>query len=198
MPEKVMYSNQDQPIQMLERYKDLPKEITDLFEYGTVEVIIDTVVKEYALKETQKNALLMEIEMVLYMFLTRDGFENRIQESLEVPTETAVDIAYRVENELFIIVDPILSHFEQELKNLSELEVVSNTTPLHEILEPATTSPEIQKPADTLPGLRPIRTFTEDVNLSRAHGYGAFRSNETETSTEEDVHRSSQDDIIGK
>lgn len=43
--------------------------------------------------------------------------------------------------------------------------------------------------------VKPIQTFAEDVELSRAHGYGAFRSTEAKPQ-EEPIHQSSQDDII--
>jgi len=47
--------------------------------------------------------------------------------------------------------------------------------------------------------LKPLRTFAEDVELSRVHGYGTFQSGEvTEDKDDTPVHRSNQDDIIKK
>lgn len=46
--------------------------------------------------------------------------------------------------------------------------------------------------------VKPLRTFAQDVELSRAHSYGAFRGNnsQNEEDDEEPVHRSNQDDWI--
>jgi len=45
--------------------------------------------------------------------------------------------------------------------------------------------------------VKPIRTFAEDVEYSRVHGYGAFHSEDYQTNEgETPIHRSSQDDII--
>lgn len=68
----------------------------------------------------------------------------------------------------------------------------------------ATTNPpsasEIPVQNITELAVKPLRTFADDVGLSRAHGYGAFRSNENQDTgvADDTVHRSSQDDIIGK
>lgn len=45
--------------------------------------------------------------------------------------------------------------------------------------------------------VKPLRTFAEDVEISRAHGYGAFRgSNSENKSDDEPIHRSSQNDLL--
>lgn len=58
-----------------------------------------------------------------------------------------------------------------------------------------TTAPEENKPK-----LKGIRTFADDVNISRAHGYGAFHSQNGPGAEEEEevIHSSSQDDALGK
>ncbi|OGG85566.1 hypothetical protein A2392_02210 [Candidatus Kaiserbacteria bacterium RIFOXYB1_FULL_46_14] len=49
------------------------------------------------------------------------------------------------------------------------------------------------------PTVKPLRTFADDVGLSRAHGYGAFRSAEVSGEREDKVvHKSSQDDLVKK
>lgn len=55
----------------------------------------------------------------------------------------------------------------------------------------ATSAPDMLK-------VKPLRTFAEDVEISRAHGYGAFRSPSNTRDSQEPIHRSSQDDIIGQ
>lgn len=64
---------------------------------------------------------------------------------------------------------------------------------------------ELPKTADTsqptsIPNhdLKPLRTFAEDVEFSRVHGYGSFQSGEVDDTDNTPVHRSSQDDIINK
>lgn len=198
-----MYDTSSQPIEMQERYKELPVEITDLFEYDIVGVVVNKIATEFGLNEDQVAALTMEIEMVLYLFMTRDDFTERLQESLEIEGERAKGITQRVVSDLFVIVEPILDIADTERKKNES--IVLNIE--NEAIAPTTTnSPnsnvaeaQSQPPEKQIPDLKPIRTFTEDVNLSRAHGYGAFRSDNSTTTEENDVvHRSSQDDIIGK
>lgn len=70
-------------------------------------------------------------------------------------------------------------------------------------LLPGTTEPIVNQIADTpttapATTVKPLRTFAEDVEISRAHGYGAFRSPSNTGDSQEPIHRSSQDDIIGQ
>ncbi len=196
-----MYDISQKPTEMQERYKELPQQIIELFEYDTVGVAVGDIGKEYGLDEDQMAALTMEIEMVLYLFMTRDGFAGRLQESLEIEEDRAKGITQRVTSDLFVIVEPILNVADTERKkNESIVLSIENET-----IAPTTTNSPNPNMAETqsqtlekqIPDLKPIRTFTEDVNLSRAHGYGAFRSdNNTPTEESDVVHRSSQDDIL--
>src|SRR5690606_32494835 len=64
--------------------------------------------------------------------------------------------------------------------------------------KPVTTTDTLVEPKDNSE-LKPLRTFAMDVDMSRVHGYGAFKSGEAEQNDDETpVHRSSQDDIINK
>lgn len=48
-------------------------------------------------------------------------------------------------------------------------------------------------------GVKSLRTFAEDVEFSRVHGYGSFQSGEVLEDTDDTpVHRSSQDDVLNK
>lgn len=223
-----MYENINQPEEMRERYKVLPPEVTELFDYGTVDFVLDNIVHEFTLGDEQKDSLRMEIELVLYFFLPRIGFVERLQESLEIDQAKAEQIYAYIEENLFVIVDEMLTFADKEF---SEGEGVE-TAPL--ATEPTPPTPAPQKPTaptplppsgqpslitkvDTLPtnqpvaaekhiqaetphsNVKPLRTFAQDVELSRAHSYGAFRSNTPEVEDDEEpVHRSSQDDIIKK
>lgn len=219
-----MYENINQPEEMRERYKALPTEITELFEYGTVDFVLNNLAQEFALGDEQKEALRMEIELVLYFFLPRMGLVERLQDSLEIDRVKAEQIYAYVEENLFIIVDDILTFTDKELKDDTETE---EAVPVAQVALPATEKPIAPAPlppsgkpsfitkVDTPPAkpiapekppqaetphsnVRPLRTFAEDVELSRAHSYGAFRSNTREADDDEPVHRSSQDDIIKK
>ena len=46
--------------------------------------------------------------------------------------------------------------------------------------------------------VKPMRTFQEDFDASRAHSYGAYRPENDGSDEDEPVHRSNQDDIIRK
>lgn len=57
-----------------------------------------------------------------------------------------------------------------------------------------------ERPAPERAAVKPLRTFAGDVEVSRAHSYGAFRSadNAVQSQDDEPTHRSSQDDIMRK
>ncbi len=75
------------------------------------------------------------------------------------------------------------------LKLIPETEISDTATPI--VLPPAT--PEANTLAEAI---KPIRTFTEDVNLSRAHGYGAFRSGDPQEKSTEEIYKSNQDNLL--
>ena len=197
-----MYDISQQPLEMQERYKELPQQIIELFEYGTIGIVIDNISKEYGLDVDQVALLRMEIEMVLYLFMTREGFTERLQESLEVEQERARGIAQRVNDDLFAIVEPVLNFADEERRKNEEIATEINNEAVL-VPPPAVTdsTPAVKQTPEASPEptvIKPLRTFAEDTGLNRAHGYGAFRSAEKqETETESEVvHRSNQDDII--
>jgi len=198
-----MYQNPSQPQAMQERYKELPPHIMELFEYGTVDFVIDSLAKEYGLSEEQKIGLRMEIELVLYLFLPRKGFVERLKESLQTEHIRTEQIAARVEDDLFTIVDDILTFVESQFND--EGEVAMNPVILAPAASPETTPPALepvteqsQQPEKVEPGVKSLRTFAKDVEISRAHSYGAFKSNDDGNPDDENVHTTSQDDILKK
>lgn len=222
-----MYENINQPDEMRERYKALPPEVTELFEYGTVDFVLDNIVHEFILSDEQKDVLRMEIELVLYFFLPRIGFVERLQDSLEIDQAKAEQIYAYIEENLFIIVADILTIADKELSESIEVETTSvateptppvpqkpiTRTPLPpsglpsfitKVDTPA--APEPEKPVEKTPAkenpysnVKPLRTFAEDVELSRAHSYGTFRGNNPEEEEDDEpTYRSSQDDIMKK
>lgn len=219
-----MYENTNQPEEMRKRYKALPPEVTELFEYGTVDFVLDNIVHEFALSDEQKDVLRMEIELVLYFFLPRIGFVERLQDSLEIETTKAAQIYAYIEENLFVIVDDILTVTDKEFTPEKGSEVAlqtQSTTPQQAVTPeplPPSGSPSFITKVDTPPApktevpavapvkentysqVKPLRTFAQDVELSRAHSYGTFRGNnpQEEDDDGEPVHRSSQDDIIKK
>lgn len=200
-----MYGNSLQPKKMQERYNQLPPQITELFDYGTVGLSIDNITSEFNLTERQKEALLMETELVLYLFLPRLGFIERLQESLEIDQSLAEQVASEIENNIFFIVNDLLdfsdNQFKQESGTPTTIPNAQPQTNNKTIITKSTNPPasEIIGHAEESAGqnIKPLRTFAEDVQSSRVHGYGAFHSGEvTEGNDSDPVHRSSQDDII--
>ena len=81
-----------------------------------------------------------------------------------------------------------------EEANMKQPVIISMTQPQSGVKSEATAQATTTSDESAV---KPIRTFAMDVDVSRAHGYGAFRSGE-EDDGDEPVHRSSQDDIIKK
>lgn len=199
-----MYDTSYQPEAMQARYKFLPPNITELFEYGTVQLVVDDTSLEFALNDDQKAALLMEVEMILYFFLTRTGLVERLKESLEIDQLRATQITAKLEGDLFIIVDDLLDAAEKEFevadtKNLPTTDSQPEPTVVPETLTPTppVTPSEAVPNAAPLAAVKPMRTYSDDVNMSRAHSYGAFRPQEDDDS-DEPTHSSSQDDVLRK
>jgi hypothetical protein len=206
-----MYDISQQPEKMRSRYGELPEEIKELFEYGTVETVLDSAAVEFGLSDEQKSLLQMETELVLFLFLTRVGFVERVQESLEIELSRAELIGSRIESDLFVIVDNILTAVENELNNPSgQSTTVASNNPQPIVLPPlgsmdvltenkGSASGPVNVPDEaTENNLKPLRTFAMDVDMNRAHGYGAFRSEDADNEGSTPVHRSNQDDIIKK
>lgn len=203
-----MYENPQQPEIMRERYSQLPPEITELFEYATVDKVLEDVTKEFALNEEQVGVLRAEIELVLYLFMPRAGFVDRVAETLEIDVTKANALAQKINSDLFIIVNDLLSFVETQFETTtSETPTTTQnsepeTTPNEKVtgyIPPMATPGTSQTAAAPSPGLKQIRTFADDVNLSRVHGYGVFSNTQSEEKEDEEtIHRSSQDDIIKK
>lgn len=215
-----MYDTSQQPEMMRERYPELPDEVKELFEYGIVEQMLQKVNQEFGLREDDIPLLQMEVDLILYGFLTRDGLSTRLQESLSIEESRARQIAERLEGDLFIIVDRYLTYVEELLTESinEEKPLIANQSQTEEgptqVSKPADAIVDnhgesvISTPAKEVPketkqstegNIKPLRTFAEDVELSRVHGYGTFQSGEvTEDTDDTPVHRSNQDDIIKK
>lgn len=200
-----MYTNPNQPQEMQDRYKELPPEITELFEYGTVDVAIEDCAKEFGLNESQQESLLMEIELVLYLFLPQQGTEERIKESLNIDETRAQGISNKLDKELFLIVKNILDFVNQQFEEDEEISVMNQDSTVEDkqtgnaqgnYMPTDSPNPVNTTKPTTNAHLQEMRTFAKDVERSRAHGYGAFRSSEQEDDEEEVVHKSSQDDTL--
>lgn len=214
-----MYDTSHQPEAMQVRYKYLPPSIIELFEYQTVQFVIDETAKEFGLNDDKKAALLMEIELILFFFTTRVGFVERLRDSLEIDQRKATQIAAKIENDLFSIVDQILDAAEAEFESeeagtpipeASQGEVVPTppnsppepTEPASLIVEPKPNTTVPPTPEQIVPPqiatVKPMRTFPDDFNAGRAHSYGAFRPEGEDHDPDEPIHSSSQDDVLRK
>lgn len=207
-----MYDTSHQPEAMQARYKLLPPDIIELFEYGTVEFVVEETVKEFGLNEDQRALLLMEIELILYFFYTRKGLVERLKDSLEIDQVRATQIAAKLESDLFIIVDDFLDAIEKEFEAEdiempitvdNQPETVSSVdvtvTPPTTPPVPATSTPQTETPAASTPltAVKPMRTYSDDVNMSRAHSYGAFKPEGDDGDPDEPTHSSNQSDLLG-
>jgi hypothetical protein len=196
-----MYDTSRQPEQMRARYHELPEEIQELFEYGTVETVLDNVAVEFGLSDEQKALLQMETELVLFLLEPRMGFIERTKESLEIDATLAELLVARLESDLFIIVDRLLIEAEKQLTQPVSQTPPADVSPI--VLPPLSTATEnptnqAEQLAPSTTQVQPLRTFAMDVDMNRAHGYGAFRSEDADSEGDAPVHRSSQDDIIKK
>ncbi len=196
-----MYDTSHQPEAMQARYKFLPPNITELFEYGTVQLIVQDASLEFALNDDQKAALLMEVEMILYFFLTRKGLVERLKESLEIDQVRATQIAAKLESDLFIIVDDLLDAVEKEFEAEDTESLPADTQPepivIPKTLTPTPPAPEMPPSPTQLTTVKPMRTYSDDVNMSRAHSYGAFRP-QGEGDEDEPTHNTSQNDLLDR
>lgn len=178
------YNNQLQPEPMRERYSKLPKEILELFEYGTVDLVLENIVTEYGLSEEQSQSLRMEVELTLYLFLPRNTLLERLVESLGMDREEVEMMISDLEENLFVVVDPLLTATEKKFSsraNVSE----TNTGNVQEEQTPTPNESQVVKT---------LRTFSDDMH--NIHGYGSFKQN----SPEDDgpIHRSEQSDVLPK
>ncbi len=225
-----MYTNPNQTEEFIERYQNLPPDIRELLDYGIVDKVIEEVAVENRFTKEQEDILRMEIELVLYMFLPRQGFINRIKESLEIETSIAEIITAYIDQELFSLVEPIMNFLDDQFTPGKE--VVAGATlegsGIEEVLpsaEAASALKEFQAPADEIepaptfaasamppstpvitpeqptitkpdqtetPRIPAIHTFESDAK--NVHGYGVFVNKNND---DEEVHRSTQDDVIG-
>ncbi len=199
-----MYDTSHQPEAMQARYKFLPPNITELFEYGTVQLIVQDTSLEFALNDDQKAALLMEVEMILYFFLTRKGLVERLKESLEIDQVRAMQIAAKLESDLFIIVDDLLDAVEKEFEAEDTESLPADTQPEPNVIPETLTltptppaPPEMPPSPAQLTAVKPMRTYSDDVNMSRAHSYGAFRP-QGDDDEDEQTHNTSQNDLLDR
>lgn len=99
------------------------------------------------------------------------------------------------EEQIKIVIDNLAEFLEKipDHANAEPYVIPPTTTP-----EPSSVPVETPQGKEVNPNIvKPLRTFAEDIGLSRAHGYGAFRGSDNKPKGEEgEIHRSSQDDII--
>lgn len=116
-------------------------------------------------------------------------------ESLKVALKDSLNLP----EEKLVAVEKQLATFFKTLPTTNEnVPSVIEIPPVGTPVTPAEiqTAPAEEKPDGAV---KPLRTFAMDVDISRAHSYGSFQSEENnETNDDEPVHRSSQDDILKK
>lgn len=141
-----------------ERVKLLPVDITEIVTLGILEDTIKQLDQTSNLSITQLRTLETEIILVLLLFFPRKGFPERIANSLEITVDQAQDIANVVEEEIFFLIDDILTEFESNLpadtKTKSE-ELVPQENSLSDVPDTVdqTQALPIQKPTPTSPDI---------------------------------------------
>lgn len=154
----------------------------------------------FGLDDDQVEALKIEVELVLCLFETREDLVDRIVVNLKVDEERAVAIKQYLDENLFITVEAILDFADDQWLENEVESIKSRATEAPTVIPPIEEAEIEEKPLpnpEPQPLVKPLRTFADDINLNRAHGYGAFRSGESTAKKEdEEIHRSSQDDII--
>lgn len=211
------YDTSKMPETMQKRYLELPEEVTELFEYGTVEHVIDDLIKEFGLRSSDKDTLKMEIELVLMGFLTREGLPERLRDSLSIEENRANEISEKLNEDLFVIVGDYINFVELKFSeggDIKEPKIIvppkQNETPKEPLIvappkpkesapekEPET-KPKVEEKENTYSKVKPLRTFAMDVDMSRAHSYGTSAPSQEQDEDDEPVHSSSQDDILKK
>lgn len=178
-----MYNNQSQPETMRERYPKLPKEILALFEYGTVDLVLENIAREYTLNEEQRLSLRMELELTLYLFLPRNTLLERLDESLGIDREEIEMILSDLEENLLMVADPILVAAEKKFSTKTDSQEETARNALGSQAAETTSSQTV----------KPLRTFSDDAH--NVHGYGSFKQ-DLEISDDTPVHRSEQNDVL--
>ena len=199
-PQKKTNVNYMDPLQakaeldIQERVKILPQEITDLILDGSLDAVVYDLQETYSLSKVQVKLLENEIILVLTLFLSPNSFVDNVEESLEIDRVTAEAIGVKVREELFSLIDDIIASVENARKDiqtsigdenlLSKMEKREELKNLAQTFaQPATTSiptpPNTNAPttAETyIEKVEPIRTMEGDIN--RIHGYGTQMQNE--------------------
>jgi len=201
-----------------ERAEMLPPEVTSLITNGALDVTIYGVQTEFHLTNKQSKLLENEIILVLLFFLDRKGFAERIAESLEIDSLLAASIESFIQDDFFYELQDIFTLVQNPNKNisnkikqegLSELQqtFTQNIAGEQNVASTPPTQPEameiedIQSSATQEPST-PVQTMrTMEGDISRVHGYGAYRAEfpeePQETEHAEEVIRSaSQEDLL--
>ena len=173
-----------------ERYALLPDELTDLIEYMTVALVVEQISTTYDLTQIQSTLLENEILMVLLLFLPRESFKERIQDSLQIDASLAATIGDEIEKEIFSLVNGILTAANKGFVSDTQIE----PAPLQESEVPTPTAMKDPEPTAIAPEpdlserISALRTMQGDAE--RIHGYGAYRrrnepqSNQPQSSTQ--------------
>ena len=190
------------PQTLKDRLELLPSSIRDLYTFDTVDVIISNAAKEFDLTEEQASLLKIEVDLIISLFESRDDLIDRLINEFGFEEVKAINIKQFLDDNLFIIIEQILEAADTE-RILNEVE---NLNMVSEGMASTNTTFHTERPTitETLPSsetdvtVKPLRTFSQDVDISRAHSYGAFKGsdNKPDNPTDEPIISSSQDDII--
>jgi len=165
----------------LELYLKASEETKTLYESGD-KLLRDTA-DQFGIKDEEKySQFVFCIGDIILGLYQKDSLGQLLKDRLDF-TDDQVTIAIKS-------LEPILDKIPTSATPTSPNTIIDIPTPPTETTTPLPTSADPQT-------IKPLRTFAEDVELSRVHGYGSFQSGEVPDDADDTpVHSSNQDDII--
>lgn len=173
----------------LDIYHEATKEVQDIYGGTETTAIIRGVADNLELEEPDRGVFVVTVGDIILGIYKKESLGQLLRDRLSF-TEEQLNMVRGGLNDF-------LNKIPQSEENHSPTIISFRTAAEALAAQPSVASSVKQESPSPV---KPLRTFADDVGLSRAHGYGAFRSNENQNTgvADDTVHRSSQDDIIGK
>ncbi len=172
----------------LKLLRQAPPEIQEL--YGGEEngrVLYTAAEKIGALDELAYNTFALTIGDIILGTHPKESLGQMLKDRMEL-TDEQIKLAT---TELNVF----LSKVPQQKVNSPPIVV---NAPREGLVDQAIVEEKDTTPSTQTHDVKPLRTFAEDVEFSRVHGYGSFKSGEVGDTDDTPVHRSNQDDVLGR
>lgn len=185
----------------LNSYNQAEPTVKAIVDSSDIPVFVDKLVEKHPNWSSYRNDLVnMIVDVVLETTSLRVILES-LRTDNEVSTIYSADLVAEIEKFVHEIRKQKGLVVEEEVSNtdVSISEEHKNEVPQRgpgDIPESTANEPESIPISAEKPTVKPLRTFADDVQISRAHGYGAFRSPSNSGDDQEPAHRSNQDDVL--